>query len=141
MESKTKTKTNKRTKTKTSGLKKKLCVVCGGDASRPGDGVATWVFDGSRSRLCRSCFDSKQEAFHRRRRTTFAEVIVWAAGRAREAAETPGGPAQLAGFYRGVRAAAALAAEYPTTHPYRLDDCIEGKLNVPGARARPRRRG
>lgn len=43
------------------------------------------------------------------------------------------------GFVAGVKAAASLAAEYPTTHPYRLDDCIEGKLNVT-RRKRPRRR-
>jgi hypothetical protein len=41
-------------------------------------------------------------------------------------------------YVRGVKAAASLAAEYRTTHPYRLDDCIECKLNV-SSRKRPRR--
>ena len=35
-------------------------------------------------------------------------------------------------FVRGVKTAAALAGEYngSTTHAYRLDDCILGKLNI-----------
>ena len=42
-------------------------------------------------------------------------------------------------FKKGVRAAACVASDYngSTTHPYRLDDCIAGKLNV--GRLRPRR--
>jgi hypothetical protein len=48
-------------------------------------------------------------------------------------------PAYRRGYVAGVMAAAALAAEYPTTHPYRLDDCIECKLNVT-SRKKPRRR-
>lgn len=47
--------------------------------------------------------------------------------------------AYRAGFIAGVRCAASEAAQYPTTHPYRLDDCIEMKLNVT-KRKRPRRR-
>lgn len=41
-------------------------------------------------------------------------------------------------FKRGVRAAADVADGYngSTTHPYRLGDCVAGKLNV--GRARPR---
>lgn len=37
-----------------------------------------------------------------------------------------------AAFRRGAEAAAGLAGEYngSTTHPYRLDDCILGKLNM-----------
>ena len=44
------------------------------------------------------------------------------------------------GFWAGVRAAAYFASQYnaTSTHPYRLDDCILCKLNVPGAPARPR---
>lgn len=45
------------------------------------------------------------------------------------------------GYIRGARAAADQADKYngSTVHPYRLGDCILGKLNVPGSRSRPRR--
>jgi hypothetical protein len=40
---------------------------------------------------------------------------------------------------RGVRDAAAIADNYnsSTTHPYRLGDCVAGKLNVGRAKPRP----
>ena len=43
-------------------------------------------------------------------------------------------------FQRGVIAAAGIAEMYnaESSHPYRLDDCILGKLNV-GSRKKPRR--
>lgn len=40
-------------------------------------------------------------------------------------------------FKRGAKAAAAIAQSYRTTHDYRLDDCILGKLNI--GRAKPRK--
>lgn len=45
-----------------------------------------------------------------------------------------------AGWQAGVEAAAAIAADYnaDTTHGYRLDDCILGKLNAT-KRKRPRK--
>lgn len=41
-------------------------------------------------------------------------------------------------FENGARAAAGIAADYATTHEYRLDDCILMKLNLI-RRAKPRR--
>lgn len=43
-------------------------------------------------------------------------------------------------FRRGAIAAAAVATDYVTTHPYRLDDCILGKLNLRDAKPRKNRR-
>lgn len=48
-------------------------------------------------------------------------------------------PAYRVGFLAGVRCAASVAASYETTHPYRLDDVIEMKLNV-SHRKRPRKK-
>lgn len=39
-------------------------------------------------------------------------------------------------FKRGAEAAADVAAQYPTTHPYRLDDCILSKLNLTNRKPR-----
>jgi hypothetical protein len=43
-------------------------------------------------------------------------------------------------YLRGAKDAAAMAGEYDgsSTHPYRLEDCILGKLNI-GRRAKPRK--
>lgn len=44
-------------------------------------------------------------------------------------------PGERKAYERGVKVAAELAGDYDSssTHPYRLEDCILGKLNVPGA--------
>lgn len=49
-------------------------------------------------------------------------------------------PCECASFIRGAKAAAYVASDYngSTTHAYRLDDCILGKLNI-DRRSKPRR--
>lgn len=48
---------------------------------------------------------------------------------------------ERAHFERGVRTAAQLASEYDgaSANPYRIEDCILGKLNVKGARIKARK--